>query len=293
MTSLDTVQGLSLPLNVSNEHVHQSVGLPCPDGGWIKGVCKEHGTVRWVRMSCKRRTCPVCREVRRQEIAARISYGLERLAGEGPTAGGGWLVLTFDDTELTKAQRNRISNQMVKWIKRYLKRVHDLDVEWVKVWERHRSGKLHLNILFSPWRFIPQQLLARKWHIFGGGIDMWVKRVGRGVGATARSSRYKVGLYFGKYDQMVFAGKGITYSKGWPRRPKEDHCRRGEIAWEYVSNVSQEGIMNWYNIEMGNLDEVAAGEYATKPELCDCFEFRPSVRQIAGRIFNRYRDGPR
>lgn len=307
-TSLDTILGLTSSLNVSNEHVHrtpdplwpgdrggkQSEGLPCPNGGWIKGSCVEHGTERWIRLSCKRRTCIVCREVRRLEIAARVSYGMERLGGEGKLGGAGWMVFTLDQ-EMTKERVNRISNQMVQWVKRYMKRHFALEIEWTKVWEIQHSGRLHLNLLVSPWRYIPQQLLARKWHTFGGGIVTWVKRVGRGLGSLARASRYKCALYFGKYDQMVPSGKGITYSKGWPKKPRNHGERLGLIKWEFVGNVSELGILHWLEHEMGHWQEVAFNEYAANPgpELCECFAFRPSPAQIAARLMKKYkRDGP-
>lgn len=242
-------------------------------------------------MSCKRRGCEVCREMRRLNIAARVSYGLERLGGEGKQGGGAWQVLTFDRA-IDKRTQNRISNQFIQWLKRYMKRVHNLDIEWVKVWERHRSGRLHLNLLISPWRYIPQGLLARKWHTLGGGLTTWVERVGRGSGAVARASRYKVGLYFGKYDQMVLAGKGFTYSKGWPRIPVDHHRRCGVIKWSYVGNVSVEGILHWYETELGNWVEVAAGEYAEPgAPKCGCFEFLPSAASSARRMMARLRKG--
>lgn len=297
-TSLVQVTGITSSLNVG---IEPQLLPSCPDGGWLKGVCKEHGTVRWVKMSCKRRTCPVCGQARRSLIALRVAEGIRILGGED---GAGWQVLTFDYA-VPKAKAVRIANQFIQWLNRYMKRVFGLKGEWAKVWERHRSGRLHLNLVMSPWRFIPQALLASKWHSLGGGIVHWVHRVGETIGAETAKSRYgagdyyisreDMGTYLAKLDQMVLTGRGVSYSKAWPKLPKVlSGLRRGEISWDFVGNFSIEGILHWYDLSLGAWVEVTAGEWRTSAvELCDCFEFRPSLAQIARRIMADFKNGAR
>lgn len=107
---------------------------------------------------------------------------------------------------------------------------------------------------------------------------MWIERVGKGIGVEAAKSRYKMGLYLAKYDQMVLSGRGVSYSKGWPKLPSEAITpRRGEISWEWIGGVSQLGIEHWYETELGYWREVTLGEWASpEPERCDCFEFKAS-----------------
>lgn len=275
-SSLVRDTGITSSLNVVDTAGVPPQSLPsCPDGGWLKGVCEEHATIRWVKMSCKRRTCPVCGQARRSRIAWRIAEGISALGGEGKLGGAGWFVGTFD-RPIDKAEAVRISNQFVQWLNRFIGRTFKYKAEWAKVWERHRSGRLHLNLIISPWRYIPHSLLKCKWHTFGGGIKTWVTRVGRGVGAEAAKSRCRVGDYFGKLEQMVLTGRGVSYSKGFPMLPKLTQVpRRGEIDWRFIGNFAQESIEHWYDVEMGYWQETSPGEWRTVDvELCDCFEFK-------------------
>lgn len=270
-------KGITPPLNVSS--VPQApLRVPvCPDGGWLRGICKEHGTERWIKMRCKRRTCAVCGQERKERIAARVARGIEVLAGED---GAGWLVLTWNRYVNKKMAVDQVE-QFVKWLNRYFRRVFSMVVEWAKVWERHKTGQLHLNIVMAPWRYITQAMLLKKWRIFGGS-GVHIERVGAGIGVEAAKSRYKMGLYLAKYDQMVLSGRGVSYSKGFPKLPHEAHTpRRGEIDWQFVGNFSQEGIMHWYDTEMGNWEQLSIGEYChADGEACDCFEFAFSpIRQ--------------
>jgi len=244
----------------------------CPHGGWLKGICKEHLTERWIKMSCKCRTCEVCGQERKEKIAWRISRGIGVLGGED---GAGWHVLTFDK-QVVKAEAVRISNQYIQWLTRYCRRVYSMVIEWAKVWEIHKSGRLHLNLIVSPWRFVKQTVLARKWHDLGGGSVMWIERVGCGIGNEAAKASYRIGKYFAKYDQMVLTGRGVSYSKGFPQLPHDAKVpRRGEIDWQFVGSYSAEGILHWYETELGHWEELTMGEYRSfDGEKCDCFEFQ-------------------
>ena len=248
----------------------------CPNSGWLRGTCTAHGTRRWRSAPCKRRGCSFCGQKRKELIAERISYGIAELGG---LEGGGWSVGTFD-RDIPKWQAVRIANQFVQKLKRYFRKTYGLNVEWSKVWEVHpHSGRLHLNLLVSPWCYVPQKMLARWWHKLGGGVVFWIERVGAGVGVEAAKSRRNMGLYLGKLDQMVKTGRGVSYSKGWPRVPRDNPlARRGEVKWEWVGSFSAEGIIHWYETELGHWKEVSLDEWASAdPEPCDCFEFNKTL----------------
>lgn len=203
----------------------------------------------------------------------------------GGVGGAAWHVLTFD-CDIGKVMAVKISNQYLQWLARYMGRVFSIKAEWVKVWEKHRSGRLHLNIIMSPWRFISQKVLSQKWHGFGGGVRMWIERVGTGIGNEAAKSRNRIGRYFAKNDQMVLTGRGVSCSKGWPGLPLLPKAPRlGEIDWRFVGSFSVEGRLHWYDTEMGAWHEVLAGEWASfEPEPCGCFGFRPSMARKARNV---------
>ena len=260
----------------------------CPDSQWIKGQC-AHGTTRWVKMPCKKRTCPVCGKLRKQLIAARIANGVEVLGGKD---GAGWVVLTFA-WDIPKWKAVRLGNQFVAWVKLYCRRHFGFKPEVCKVWEVMARGWLHINIVFAPWHYIAKAVLQEKWQSYGGGV-VWVKRVGAEIGVeAAKASRQMIGNYMAKLDQMVLYGRGVSYSKGWPKLPRASAVpRRGEIHWSFVDAGSEEGIMHWYDTQLGHWKEVAPGEWASsEPEPCDCFEFRPSLLRRAKGMMRALRKG--
>lgn len=261
--------GLGITSSLSDVIDH--TGVPaCPDAGWLRGAC-EHGTIRWLPLTCKRRGCPVCGELRKKRIAWKISAGVEILGG---AAGGAWLVLTFD-RDVTKDEAVKIANQYMQWLYRYCKRQFGFKPEWAKVWELQESGRLHLNIVLAPWHFIPQKVLAGKWHDLGGGRIGWVERVGAEIGVEAAKSRRKVGNYLAKWDQMVLSGRGVSYSKGWPKLPDPVKVERiGRIRWGFVGSFSEESILHWYEAELGHWHEVVPGEWCSADgEDCHCFDY--------------------
>jgi hypothetical protein len=40
--------------------------------------------------------------------------------------------------------------------------------------------------------------------------------------------------YLGKWEQMVMTGRGVAYSKGWPKLPENPFLgRKGAISWSW------------------------------------------------------------
>jgi hypothetical protein len=81
---------------------------------------------------------------------------------------------------------------------------------------------------------------------------------------------------------MVRSGKGVTYSKGWPKLPDNRYYeRKGLIKWSWVGELTTESALFWYERELSYWREVCPGEWAfTCGEECDCFEHPPPGQGI-------------
>ena len=238
----------------------------CQNGsGWLRGTC-QHGEERWVKVVCKRRDCPVCGPRRRKLIAWRIALGIHELA---PAA---WFVGTFAQ-DITKGAAVRAQGKFIRWLRQEL----GAQVQYACTWELTRSGRLHLNLILAPWRYVPQKRLSGAWKRFGGGPVVWVKAVGAEVGVEAAKSREDIGGYLGKLEQMVKEGRGVSYSKGWPKLPQNPVAgRAGKISWVWVGELSNEHTMFEYELDFGDWVEVAPGEYrSSQGESCSCFDRVP------------------
>jgi hypothetical protein len=86
---------------------------------------------------------------------------------------------------------------------------------------------------------------------------------------------WKVGNYLAKWDQMVLSGRGVSYSKGWPKLPDPVKVKRiGRIRWGFVGSLSEESILHWYEAELGHWHEVVPGEWCSSDgEVCHCFDY--------------------
>ena len=238
---------------------------PCPDSGWLRGVC-EHGATRWVRLRCKRRSCPVCGRDRRRMIAWRIARGLDILGGED---GGAWFVGTFA-RDIDKKTAIRVQAKFVRWL-----RQGQPGLQYAATWEVTSVGRLHLNLVLAPWRYVSQGKLSEAWQRFGGGKVVWVQRVGCGIGVEAAKSRDGIGGYLGKWEQMVMSGRGVAYSKTWPKLPQNPFLgRKGVIQWSWKGDLTPEARNFEYERLLGHWAEVLPGEFRFRyGDGCDCFEF--------------------
>lgn len=236
----------------------------CPNAqGWLRGRC-VHGNERWVRLSCKRRDCPVCGEIRRRKISYRIQFGLEILGD------GAWFVGTWD-YDVPKKEAVKTQNKFIRWLRRDI----GIDVQYAATWELHKSGRLHLNLILSPWTYINQRTLSQKWSAFGGGPVVWIERVDGGISNEVTKLRYKLGNYMAKFEQQVKEGRGINYSKGWPKIPSNPLQRMGEITWVWLRSDYPEAEELEQSIDLGFYSEIAPGEYSLcgEVESCNCFHY--------------------
>lgn len=241
----------------------------CPDANWLMGQSRE-GDIRWSRTGCKRRGCPVCGGKRKRKIAFRIGLGI-RMLGRGE--GAGWVVGTFaKDLEKPEA---------VKILGKFMRRVRKesgVKVEYAVTWELHKKGGLHVNILMIPWVYVPHKVLVKWWVRYGGRKRLSIKRVGAGIGveaAKAKREARKYGNYVAKFDQMVREGRGVSYSKGWPKLPEQGPVleRKGEVTWTFRDKYSIEAMNFRYERSKGYWKEVGKGEFGfMSGEKSDSFE---------------------
>ena len=241
----------------------------CPQtAGWLRGKCR-HGNERWIRLSCKRRDCPVCGELRKRRIAWRIEYGLNILGN------GAWFVGTFD-WDIPKELAIKTQNHFIRW----LRRDQGINVQYAAVWELQKNGRLHLNLILSPWRYLDQRLLSQKWVTFGGGPVVWIEKVEGGISLEVSKLRYKLGNYMAKFEQMVLEGRGINYSREWPKPPKDITQRIGHINWVWLADSYDEVEIFEEDMAAGMFAEIAPGEYSLYglPEECNCFQYSHKPR---------------
>lgn len=237
----------------------------CPNTRWLRGTCK-HNTERYRAVPCKLRSCPYCGAVKRNQYAQRISYGIREL---WPAA---WLVLTYKTDPGT---RSRVRYDLARFVKALRKLRPGL--EYVATYELQRRGAIHINLLVSGWKYIPQKTLLSLW----GRGWLHVTRV-RGSEVMSRENiksyaPYKLANYLQKTAQAIKVGNAISFSRGWPTIPDftDGPNHQGIITWRVVGEVDVPFLAlsgsdrkeqeNWAPVA------TAAREYAHKHEYCRCF----------------------
>jgi len=202
-------------------------------------------------------------------VAGRIAFGIEALGGEH---GAGWFVGTWP-TNVEKSTAVRHVARFVAW----LRRRKGPRIQYASTWELTRMGRLHVNLIFAPWTYIPQSVLSVAWQRLTGGRVVWIERVGAGIGQEAAKSRQDAADYFAKWEQMVPTGRAANYSRGWPKLPDDSPTkRRAKIFWDHEWKLDREGVtIPQFLMERrgGWWDEVAEGEWADFRETpCTCFD---------------------
>lgn len=245
----------------------------CERAIYLRGSC-DHGELRWIMKPCGTRSCSVCGPVRRARIADRIKLGIETLACN---EGAGWFVGTFD-WDIGKPAAVKVVGKFVRWVRKRLGR----QVQYVSTWELTEKGRLHVNIVFAPWGYVGQNELAAAWRKAGGGRVVWIKRVGAGVSAEVVKVFF-LARYLAKKDQAVTEGRGVCYSRGWPKLLAPERAeRKGRVHWAWFREDDwQVGEFEW---DKGRYiwREVNPGEWALYwGEHCDCFQFEGTGPPLA------------
>ena len=245
-----------------------SHGARCPTPAWFRVKCVDHESVRYVRLRCKSRLCPVCGPIGRQEIADRLAYGVRWY--ERKEQYTSWLVLTFPQDVSKEQATRRVARFMSS-----LRSISYERLEYAATYELTQAGRLHVNLLISPWTFVPHSVLYRLW---GARISVTLVR---DTLAAARDSAKalspeSLGAYLGKLDQSLPPewGRRVSFSQGWPRRPERDGVELPAV-WQAIFGPARESVGDWAGD--GILIEVAPDIFAFKHALseagsCDCFD---------------------
>jgi len=249
----------------SDEAPELSVAERCPNATWIRGQCREHLQVRYVLKACKARDCEVCGPVTRWRIAERICYGVRQIENDGGYCA--WLVLTFAE-DVTKAAAVKKLAPFVRWLRK-----GNPGLKYVATYELTKQGRLHINLIAGPWKFIRQSKLQRRW-----GARLWVERVKHsGVMGTEAAKSYSpesLGGYVSKLEQAVprVWHRRVSFSKDWPKMPEVTGGRVGVIDWR--EPTPEQRYMFEDMSDLGRVVEMRPGEYAFRFRLGDSLECR-------------------
>jgi len=268
-------------LSFPKSHNSANSDLPqCPNPSWARGVCEPHGNVHHRAVPCKRRDCPVCGPQGRLRIAQRIAWGVRTYGADNCA----WLTLTFDTEMAEETWWKPIATRRVSNLVRWLRKKRGMSaLEYADTYELQRRGRLHINLICSDWKYVPQKLLQERW-----GARVWVSKVidtseyALGAEVAKAYSPEGLGSYISKLEQAVPAewGRRVSFSRGWPKLPGPDDGLDGSPLSLRPSDAV--GIVRWESMteawlgrerdDKGSV-ELRPGEYAVgsvKPN-CDCF----------------------
>lgn len=98
-------------------------------------------------------------------------------------------------------------SHLVRWLRR---RCPDLAYAACKE-EGSQSGMLHLHVVITRWRYVPQPEISAEWARLTGAKVVHIQRI-RGEHAASYVSKYVA-------KDLQAARKHVTFSKLWPKLP--------------------------------------------------------------------------
>jgi len=275
-TSLVTTTDNSGELSVE-ETISWGGYKDCPNPRLVLGEC-EHGQQRMILKRCKSRGCEYCGPLGRYQIAQRIAYGVRKY---WPCA---WQVLTFDtegaEEPEWKPMAVRMLGEYVAWLRKLVP-----GLEYAATYELTQGGRLHINLIIGPWKYVPQRVLQDRW-----GALLWVNRIrddgSIGKEAAKSYSPEALGSYLSKLEQSVPNewGRRVSYSKGWPKLDSDPWERKGEINWRHEWELEphviagfehSRGLGWWLPIYVGGTCLLHEWMNLLAPHSCDCFVLVP------------------
>jgi len=274
----------TLAVNVAPSDGIRSEAIDCPDSRWVKGTCVKDGQIRWLKVPCKKRTCSTCGPAGRTRIASDIAFEIRM--GMIADKRYAFMVLTFDDERAENSDFKPIATRKVASFVRWLRQKQGMpDLEYVQTYELQKSGRLHINLIAGPWKYVSHPKLLGRW---GARISCeYVKDSGSiGTEAAAAYSPEGLGGYISKLEQAVPEdwGRRVSFSHGWRRVPKamREPERKGEIRWEMPDRDELLRLDSYF--KRGKIIRVREGEFAygdqyyRHPE-CECFDFKGKRRK--------------
>jgi len=260
----------------------------CPNGRYLLGKCGH--AKRWLWVPCKKRSCKVCGPAGRAKMAERIAWGV------GLTGSVAFMVLTFkpDDKRSTEPQLKALANKKLNhFIEKLRQDIPDL--QYVKTFELTAKGRLHVNLIVTPWKYVHQTKLQKMW-----GARIWIERISGEETIAAEMTktgkrRLDLAEYMAKVKKKVEQvvpvewGRRVAFSKKWPKLPEREVQRVGVITWvqfgheydadllAFLSHKDLKGIDALASglSPFGEWVEARPGEFAKVEDLsvCDCWKF--------------------
>lgn len=275
----------------------------------LHGTC-GHGAVRWILAPCGARECAYCGPRGRDKIAKRIVDGVKAMWTLKRRVT--WLVLTFDRDVEKKAAVRHLGHYM-RWLRAELKRngVTD-DVDYAATYEKQESGRLHINVLVSPWTYIAQRRLCDAWcreikfvatesNRGYQGASVYVKAItadARRIGAEMAKqvdddapTPKDLGRYLSKFDQSVTEDRRVSFSRGWPRCDEYEPERVGDITWDRASQYdvdlfeTERKLGEWVMCQ----GEYSRARHLPSSEKCECFSWKkPTAEEHRARLRRQF-----
>lgn len=288
----------SLVTSRGNSHSYR-----CPEPRFVRQTC-DHAAYRLLPVPCDRWACRACRRRRVAELVPELLENARACKKAGQTLK--FLTLTWSSKDVAaaadeygKKRRARDLAHLVQALRR-----RDLEFEYLKVPELHRSGAVHLHLVVRM-PYVRQAELSRLWKRYARGsfrVDIRAAtarcprcrtagRPGRIVASRRpacstcgfrissreamtrllRSIAWEIGKYLGKAP----AGR-VTRSRGWlrapetetPERPKGFTYKNERLLLPSIRNLVPPGV---------DLESVV---FTPTGSRCSCFKHVAGERDL-------------
>lgn len=183
---------------------------------------------------CKQWTCPYCGMINSKIWRARVVNGINNLP-----PGDGWHFVTITSHENAHKYARTLENLRGGFdqLSKRFRRAAGKKVHYVRVFEHHQSGKLHIHMLIN-WK------ASKRWYKDNA------RQCGMGYQCDERPID-SVGLaawYIAKYLSKSLAGKEmpphvrrINTSHGWPALPSGENA----LQWELRASIPESVLYDY------------------------------------------------
>lgn len=158
-------------------------------------------------LTCKRWSCPLCRPDNRKRVIG--------LAKRGDPDKFLTLTIRHSDWETPDSAACGMRDAWAKMVRLIRKTYPSRRLEYLRVFEAHKSGWPHMHILMRA-PFIPQAWLSAKWEELTGAFKVDIRAV-----EQKEKAAYYVAKYIGK-DLHRFQGVTRYYRSQGYNGPRED-----------------------------------------------------------------------
>ncbi len=263
--------------NVPYDDVQVQPGR-CPSPVILRGQCVEHKVEHLLFIRCKRRDCPICGPWISQRHAKRMLLGMRHFLAKGQRVG--FFVGTFNH-DISPDDMNVVIKKFIHYQRKRLRHLGRL--EYARGDEYQKSGRLHVNLLLTPWEYQPHAELIRIWEdivyrvtgVRGSDnvrisdatkaakgqtveqlaayvasaspekLEFDLARVANYIAKNANEASSNVGTKL--HQRITTRGKrGVAFSRGWPKLPDEtgEWARKGKITWSFLDSTTHRQRLN-------------------------------------------------